>query len=240
MPHDPPRSRPAATRRQQDLLRHSLRFRRRHAGIVINRPERRNAFRLETVGHLLDATRPAQFDADVGVIVRNGAGQEAFCSGGDPTVRGDDGGCHDASGVPQLDVLDLQMQIRRCPEPVVAMVAAYAVGGGHVLHLVCDLTIAAENARSGRTGPRIGSVDAAPGAGLMARAVRPKRARKSGSSAGHTPPRRHWPCSNAEPMTAPAPGDQPVTPPGAMRCRIWRSLALIWRAFSGPMRIRIF
>lgn len=148
------------------------------ASIVINRPERRNAFRPETVAQLIDATHLAQFDPQVGVIILSGAGHEAFCSGGDQTVRGDDGGYHDESGMPHLNVLDLQMQIRRCPKPVVAMVAGYAIGGGHVLHLVCDLTIAAENARFGQTGPRVGSFDAGLGAGLMARTIGMKRAKE--------------------------------------------------------------
>lgn len=148
------------------------------ARIAINRPEKRNAFRPETVMQLIDAMHRAQFDPEVGVIVLTGAGHEAFCSGGDQTVRGDDGGYHDAQGTPHLNVLDLQMQIRRCPKPVVAMVAGYAIGGGHVLHLVCDLTIAADNARFGQTGPRVGSFDAGLGAGLMARTVGMKKAKE--------------------------------------------------------------
>ncbi|WP_313953634.1 1,4-dihydroxy-2-naphthoyl-CoA synthase [Accumulibacter sp.] len=148
------------------------------ARIVINRPERRNAFRPETVAQLIDATHQAQFDPAVGVIILTGAGHQAFCSGGDQTVRGDDGGYHDESGMPHLNVLDLQMQIRRCPKPVVAMVAGFAIGGGHVLHLVCDLTIAADNARFGQTGPRVGSFDAGLGAGLMARTIGMKRAKE--------------------------------------------------------------
>ncbi|MBL8422873.1 MAG: 1,4-dihydroxy-2-naphthoyl-CoA synthase [Candidatus Accumulibacter phosphatis] len=148
------------------------------ARIVINRPERRNAFRPETVQQLIDATHRAQFDPEIGVIILTGAGHQAFCSGGDQTVRGDDGGYHDQSGMPHLNVLDLQMQIRRCPKPVVAMVAGYAIGGGHVLHLVCDLTIAADNARFGQTGPRVGSFDAGLGAGLLARTIGMKRAKE--------------------------------------------------------------
>ncbi|WP_300454376.1 1,4-dihydroxy-2-naphthoyl-CoA synthase [Accumulibacter sp.] len=147
------------------------------ARIVINRPERRNAFRPETVQELMDALRRAQLDPEIGVVILTGAGHEAFCSGGDQTVRGDDG-YHDRSGMPHLNVLDLQMQIRRCPKPVVAMVAGYAIGGGHVLHLVCDLTIAADNARFGQTGPRVGSFDAGLGAGLMARTIGLKRAKE--------------------------------------------------------------
>lgn len=148
------------------------------ARIVINRPERRNAFRPETIQQLIEATHRAQFDPEIGVIILTGAGHQAFCSGGDQTVRGDDGGYHDQSGMPHLNVLDLQMQIRRCPKPVVAMVAGYAIGGGHVLHLVCDLTIAADNARFGQTGPRVGSFDAGLGAGLMARTIGMKRAKE--------------------------------------------------------------
>ena len=148
------------------------------ARIVINRPERRNAFRPETIQQLIEAMHRAQFDPEIGVIILTGAGHQAFCSGGDQTVRGDDGGYHDQSGMPHLNVLDLQMQIRRCPKPVVAMVAGYAIGGGHVLHLVCDLTIAADNARFGQTGPRVGSFDAGLGAGLMARTIGMKRAKE--------------------------------------------------------------
>ena len=149
------------------------------ARITINRPRRRNAFRPETVIELQDAFARAHRDPGVGVIVLTGAGTEAFCSGGDQTVRGDDGGYHDAaSGTPHLNVLDLQMQIRRLPKPVVAMVAGYAIGGGHVLHLVCDLTIAADNAHFGQTGPRVGSFDAGLGAGLMARTIGLKRAKE--------------------------------------------------------------
>jgi naphthoate synthase len=148
------------------------------ARIAINRPEKHNAFRPETVQQLIDAMHKAQFDPEIGVIVLTGAGDQAFCSGGDQTVRGDDGGYHDERGTPHLNVLDLQMQIRRCPKPVVAMVAGYAIGGGHVLHLVCDLTIAADNARFGQTGPRVGSFDAGLGAGLMARTVGMKKAKE--------------------------------------------------------------
>ena len=148
------------------------------ARIAINRPEKRNAFRPETVQQLIDAMYKAQNDPAVGVIVLTGAGHEAFCSGGDQTVRGNDGGYHDEHGTPHLNVLDLQMQIRRCPKPVIAMVAGYAIGGGHVLHLVCDMTIAADNARFGQTGPRVGSFDAGLGAGLMARTVGMKKAKE--------------------------------------------------------------
>jgi naphthoate synthase len=148
------------------------------ARITINRPEVRNAFRPQTVSELMQAFQMAHLDPDIGVIILTGAGEQAFCSGGDQKVRGDDGGYHDAAGTPHLNVLDLQMQIRRLPKPVVAMVAGYAIGGGHVLHLVCDLTIAADNARFGQTGPRVGSFDAGLGAGLLTRAVGLKKAKE--------------------------------------------------------------
>ena len=147
------------------------------AKITINRPERRNAFRPETISQLIDAFHRAHHDKQIGVIILTGAGDEAFCSGGDQKVRGDEGYI-DEEGTPHLNVLDLQMQIRRCPKPVVAMVAGYAIGGGHVLHLVCDLSIAAENARFGQTGPRVGSFDAGLGTGLMARTIGMKRAKE--------------------------------------------------------------
>ena len=147
------------------------------ARITVNRPERRNAFRPETVKQLIAAFHRAHHDNAIGAIILTGAGSEAFCSGGDQTVRGDEGYI-DEGGTPHLNVLDLQMQIRRCPKPVVAMVAGYAIGGGHVLHLVCDLTIAADNARFGQTGPRVGSFDAGLGAGLMARTIGLKRAKE--------------------------------------------------------------
>ncbi len=148
------------------------------AKITINRPEVRNAFRPRTVDELMRAFQLAHLDPDVGVVILTGAGELAFCSGGDQRVRGDDGGYHDQEGTPHLNVLDLQMQIRRLPKPVVAMVAGYAIGGGHVLHLVCDLTIAADNARFGQTGPRVGSFDAGLGASLLARAVGLKKAKE--------------------------------------------------------------
>lgn len=148
------------------------------ARITINRPRVRNAFRPETVSELSRAFAHAHHDPDVGAIILTGAGHEAFCAGGDQRVRGEDGGYRDASGTPHLNVLDLQMQIRRLPKPVVAMVAGYAIGGGHVLHLVCDLTIAADNARFGQTGPRVGSFDAGLGAGLLARTVGLKKAKE--------------------------------------------------------------
>jgi naphthoate synthase len=148
------------------------------ARITINSPEVRNAFRPETVRELIQAFTHAHLDPDVGVIVLTGQGDQAFCSGGDQRVRGEHGGYADQQGTNQLNVLDLQMQIRRLPKPVVAMVAGFAIGGGHVLHLVCDLTIAAENARFGQTGPKVGSFDAGLGAGLLARTVGMKKAKE--------------------------------------------------------------
>jgi naphthoate synthase len=152
------------------------------AKITIDRPEVHNAFRPQTLRELRDAFGRARDDLEVGAIVFTGAGDEAFCSGGDQRIRGDDGYVGDdevaRSGVGRLDVGDLHVQIRRTPKPVVAMVAGYAVGGGHILHLVCDLTIAAENAVFGQTGPRVGSFDGGFGAGLLARQVGAKRAKE--------------------------------------------------------------
>jgi naphthoate synthase len=147
------------------------------AKITINRPEVRNAFRPQTLFELSDAFNVARDDPEIGVIILTGAGTKAFCSGGDQRVRGEDG-YKDARGVGRLNVLDLQIQIRRTPKPVVAMVAGYAIGGGHVLHVVCDLTIAADNARFGQTGPRVGSFDGGYGSGLLARTVGQKKARE--------------------------------------------------------------
>jgi naphthoate synthase len=147
------------------------------AKITINRPEVRNAFRPTTLFELSHAFNVARDDPEIGVIILTGAGSEAFCSGGDQRIRGDDG-YRDASGVGRLNVLDLQVQIRRTPKPVIAMVAGYAIGGGHVLHLVCDLTVAADNARFGQTGPRVGSFDGGYGSGLLARIVGQKKARE--------------------------------------------------------------
>src|SRR5690348_12094258 len=147
------------------------------ARITINRPEVRNAFRPTTVFELGKAFEAARDDPTVGVIILTGAGTAAFCSGGDQRVRGDDGYV-DPRGVGRLNILDVQVQIRRCPKPVIAMVAGYAIGGGHVLHVVCDLTIAADNARFGQTGPRVGSFDGGYGSGLLARSVGQKRARE--------------------------------------------------------------
>jgi len=147
------------------------------AKLTICRPEVRNAFRPRTLYELQDAFERARSDPAVGVIVLTGEGPEAFCSGGDQRIRGDDGYVDD-EGVGRLNVLDLQIQIRRLPKPVVAMVAGYAVGGGHVLHVVCDLTIAADNARFGQTGPKVGSFDGGYGSGLLARSVGQKKARE--------------------------------------------------------------
>jgi naphthoate synthase len=147
------------------------------AKITINRPEVRNAFRPTTVSEMSTAFEVARGDPKVGVIILTGAGTEAFCSGGDQRIRGDDGYV-DPKGTGRLNVLDLQIQIRRLPKPVIAMVAGYAIGGGHVLHVVCDLTIAADNARFGQTGPRVGSFDGGYGAGLLARIVGQKKARE--------------------------------------------------------------
>jgi naphthoate synthase len=147
------------------------------AKITINRPEVRNAFRPETVKELQRAFDNAREDESIGVIILTGQGKEAFCSGGDQRVRGA-AGYVGGDGVPRLNVLDLQRQIRTLPKPVVAMVAGYAIGGGHVLHLICDLTIAADNARFGQTGPKVGSFDGGFGAAYMARIVGQKKARE--------------------------------------------------------------
>jgi len=147
------------------------------AKLTICRPEVRNAFRPQTLFEMSDAFEMARDDPGVGVIILTGQGPLAFCSGGDQKLRGDDG-YRDANGVGRLNVLDLQIQIRRLPKPVIAMVAGYAIGGGHVLHLVCDLTVAADNARFGQTGPRVGSFDGGYGAGLLARTVGQKKARE--------------------------------------------------------------
>jgi len=152
------------------------------AKITIARPEVRNAFRPQTLFELADAFARARDDTGIGTIILTGEGDEAFCSGGDQRVRGNDGYLGDDAvgrqGVGRLNVLDLQLQIRRTPKPVVAMVAGYAIGGGHILHVVCDLTIAAENARFGQTGPKVGSFDGGYGCGLLARQVGQKKARE--------------------------------------------------------------
>ncbi len=147
------------------------------AKITINRPEVRNAFRPLTVQEMSLALEDARQDADIGVIILTGQGEKAFCSGGDQRIRGE-AGYTDESGVNRLNVLDFQRQMRTCPKPIVAMVAGYAIGGGHVLHLMCDLTIAADNAVFGQTGPRVGSFDGGYGAGYLARIVGQKKARE--------------------------------------------------------------
>jgi naphthoate synthase len=152
------------------------------AKVTINRPEVRNAFRPQTLFELADAFNAARDDPSVGVVILTGAGPDAFCSGGDQKIRGDDGYMGDdevaRQGIGRLNVLDLQIQIRRMPKPVVAMVAGYAIGGGHILHLVCDLSIAADNARFGQTGPKVGSFDGGYGASLLARTIGLKRAKE--------------------------------------------------------------
>src|SRR5919204_860692 len=147
------------------------------AKITIARPEVRNAFRPLTVREMQEAFEVARDDPLIGVIVLTGEGTEAFCSGGDQRIRGDDGYV-DERGIGRLNVLDLQVQIRRTPKPVIAMVAGYAIGGGHVLHVCCDLTIAADNAVFGQTGPNVGSFDGGYGIGLLARTVGLKKARE--------------------------------------------------------------
>ena len=152
------------------------------ARITICRPEVRNAFRPQTLQELNEAFTTARDDPDVGTIILTGEGPDAFCSGGDQRIRGDDGYIGDDEvaqrGIGRLNVLDLQILIRRIPKPVVASVAGYAIGGGHVLHLVCDLTIAADNARFGQTGPKVGSFDGGYGSGLLARTIGLKRAKE--------------------------------------------------------------
>lgn len=147
------------------------------AKITINRPEIRNAFRPQTVQEMGDALNDARYDESIGVIILTGQGEKAFCSGGDQKIRGE-AGYKDEKGVNHLNVLDFQRQIRTCPKPIVAMVAGYAIGGGHVLHMMCDLTIAADNAIFGQTGPRVGSFDGGYGASYMARIVGQKKARE--------------------------------------------------------------
>ena len=146
--------------------------------ITINRPEVRNAFRPETVSELIDAFNETRDDMSTGVVLLTGEGDKAFCSGGDQRVRGDGGYVGVQDKIPRLNILDVQKQIRYLPKPVIAVVAGYAVGGGHVLHLMCDLTIAADNAIFGQTGPRVGSFDAGYGASYLARVVGHKKARE--------------------------------------------------------------
>jgi naphthoate synthase len=152
------------------------------AKLTICRPERRNAFRPQTLFELTDAFTMARDDPDVGVIILCGEGPDAFCSGGDQTIRGDDGYIGDDKmgqrGIGRLNVLDLQILMRRIPKPIIAMVAGYAIGGGHILHLVCDLSIAADNARFGQTGPKVGSFDGGYGSSILARTIGLKRAKE--------------------------------------------------------------
>ncbi|MDP2570945.1 1,4-dihydroxy-2-naphthoyl-CoA synthase [Vibrio penaeicida] len=148
------------------------------AKITIARPQVRNAFRPQTVNEMIHALADARYDNKVGAIILTGLGEDAFCSGGDQKIRGDYGGYQDDDGTHHLNVLDFQRQIRTCPKPVIAAVAGYAVGGGHVLHMMCDLTIAAENAQFGQTGPKVGSFDGGWGASYMARIVGQKKARE--------------------------------------------------------------
>jgi naphthoate synthase len=147
------------------------------ARITINRPEVRNAFRPKTVFEMSEALHDARMDPEIGVIILTGEGDKAFCSGGDQKIRGDTG-YRDEKGTNHLNVLDFQRQMRTCPKPIIAMVAGYAIGGGHVLHLMCDLTIAADNAVFGQTGPKVGSFDGGYGASYMARIVGQKKARE--------------------------------------------------------------
>ncbi|MBP7073913.1 MAG: 1,4-dihydroxy-2-naphthoyl-CoA synthase [Rhabdochlamydiaceae bacterium] len=147
------------------------------AKITINRPEVRNAFRPLTIKEMMHAFEDARMDPSIGVIIITGEGKEAFCAGGDQKVRGD-AGYKDSHGTEHLNVLEFQRQIRTCPKPVVAMVAGYAIGGGHVLHVVCDLTIAADNAIFGQVGPRVGSFDGGFGSSFLARIVGQKKARE--------------------------------------------------------------
>ena len=147
------------------------------AKISINRPEVRNAFRPKTLFEMREAFEDAREDPEIGVAILAGEGEKAFCSGGDQRIRGSEGYVG-ADGVPRLNVLDLQKQIRSLPKPVIAMVAGYAIGGGHVLHVVCDLTIAADNARFGQTGPKVGSFDGGFGASYLASIIGQKKARE--------------------------------------------------------------
>ena len=148
------------------------------AKITINRPEVHNAFRPQTLIEVSNALTTAREDERIGVIILTGAGDKAFCSGGDQRVRGDSGYKEDASSTGRFHVTDLHVAMRRCPKPIVAMVAGWAIGGGHVLHLVCDLTIAADNARFGQVGPRVGSFDGGYGASILSDLVGPKKAKE--------------------------------------------------------------
>ncbi len=163
-----------STKIYEDILYHKAQG---IAKITINRPKIHNAFRPQTVVEMMQALEDARQDLDIGVIILTGQGDKAFCSGGDQKIRGEDG-YKDADGHTHLNVLDFQRQIRSCPKPVIAMVAGYAIGGGHVLHMLCDLTIAADNAIFGQTGPKVGSFDGGYGASYMARIVGQKKARE--------------------------------------------------------------
>ncbi len=147
------------------------------AKITINRPQTRNAFRPQTVFEMSKALNDARDDEKIGVVILTGEGKEAFCSGGDQKIRGD-AGYKDAQGVNRLNVLDFQRQMRTCPKPIIAMIAGYAIGGGHILHLLCDISIAAANAIFGQTGPKVGSFDGGYGSSYMARIVGQKKARE--------------------------------------------------------------
>ncbi len=171
----------AIDRKYDDILYHHKTFSAgKVAKLTINRPEVHNAFTPKTIQELRDALQHARDDEDVGVIILTGAGDKAFCSGGDQRVRQHGGyvGGKNGDSTPRLNVLDLQKEIRSCPKPVVAMVAGWAIGGGQVLHLVCDISIAADNARFGQTGPRVGSFDGGFGASFLASCVGQKKARE--------------------------------------------------------------
>lgn len=162
------------TNQYQDILYHKADG---IAKITINRPKVHNAFRPLTVLEMMQALDDARHDASIGVVILTGQGDKAFCSGGDQRIRGDDG-YKDQEGHTHLNVLDFQRQIRTCPKPIIAMVAGFSIGGGHVLHMMCDLTIAADNAVFGQTGPKVGSFDGGFGASYMARIVGQKKARE--------------------------------------------------------------
>jgi len=164
------------TKKFQDVLYHKSKD--GIAKITIARENVRNSFRPQTVKEMISALADARYDKDIGVIILCGLGNDAFCAGGDQRVRGDYGGYQDEQGVHHLNVLDFQKDLRRCPKPIIASVAGYAIGGGHILHLMCDLTIAADNAQFGQTGPRVGSFDGGFGASYMARIVGQKKARE--------------------------------------------------------------
>ena len=192
------------------------------AKMTIARPEVRNAFRPQTLVRAGRRLRRGPRRPRVGVVILTGEGPDAFCSGGDQRIRGDDGYIGDddvaQQGIGRLNVLDLQIQIRRLPKPVVAMVAGYAIGGGHILHLVCDLTIAADNARFGQTGPRVGSFDGGYGAGLLARTVGLRSGpRRSGSSAASTTPQQALDMGLVN-TVVPLDRLEEETVPGAGRC----------------------